>query len=97
MTRAARARLLPWGLAACIVLVLPAAARAEWQFAPFVGYAFNGSTNLLDFGLLNNETANDEPHLNFGGSVRLVGDGVLGLEGYYVHTPKILESRQFSI
>ena len=99
MTRAARARLLTRGLAACIVVVLvfPACAHAEWQFSPFVGYAFNGSTNLLDFGLLNNETANDEPHLNFGGSVRLVGDGVLGVEGYYVQTPKIFESRQFSI
>jgi len=93
----ARASLRIAGLCACIVLLLPARAHAEWQFTPFLGYSFNGTTTLIDFGLLNNETANDEPHLNFGGSVSLLGDGPFGLEALYVDTPNVFESKQFNI
>ena len=97
MIRAARNSLRIARLAAGILLFCPAAAHAEWQFTPFIGYSFNGSTNLLDFGLLANQTANDEPHLNYGGSVRLLGEGIFGLEGYYVHTPGFFESNRFNI
>ena len=84
-------------LAAGILLLCPVAARAEWQFTPFLGYSFNGSTNLLDFGLLTNQTANDEPHLNYGGSVRLIGAGIVGVEAHFVDTPGFFESNQFNI
>ena len=97
MSFPARASLRIAGLCACIVLLLPARAHAEWQFTPFLGYSFNGTTTLIDFGLLNNETANDEPHLNFGGSVSLLGDGPFGLEALYVDTPNVFESKQFNI
>lgn len=97
MIRRAPASLRALGLAVCICLSFPAAAAAEWQFTPFIGYSFNGSTTLLDFGLVNNRTANDEPHLHFGGSVRLIGDGLLGLEGHFVYTPGFFESRQSNI
>ena len=69
----------------------------EWQFTPCLGYSFNGSTTLIDFGLLNNQTANDEPHLNFGGSVSLLGEGPFGLEALYIDTPNFFESKQFNI
>jgi hypothetical protein len=97
---AARVSLTRARLAACIVgFVLASAgpAHAEWQFTPFLGYTFNGSTTLIDFGLVNNQTANDEPHIDFGGSVTLLGEGPLGLEGYFVHTPNFFESKQFNI
>jgi hypothetical protein len=97
---AARASLCFTRLAACIVgllLVTAVPARAEWQFTPFLGYTFNGSTTLIDFGLVNNQTANDEPHIDFGGSVSLLGDGPIGLEGYFIHTPNFFESKQFNI
>ena len=76
---------------------VPARARAEWQFTPFLGYTFNGSTTLIDFGLVNNQTANDEPHLNFGGGVSLLGEGPFGVEALYLDTPNFFESKQFNI
>ena len=85
------------GLAAGILLLVPVQARAEWQFTPFIGYTFNGSTTLLDFALINNQTANDEPHISYGGSVRLIGDGPLGVEAHFVHTPGFFDARQFLI
>ena len=100
MSLAARASLLSPRLAACIVgllLLTPSPARAEWQFTPFLGYTFNGSTSLIDFGLVNNQTANDEPHIDFGGSVALLGEGPIGLEGYFAYTPDFFESKQFNI
>ena len=100
MSLAARASLEYARLAACIlglVLIAACPAQAEWQFTPFLGYTFNGSTTLIDFGLVNNQTANDEPHIDFGGSVALLGEGPLGLEGYFVHTPNFFESKQFNI
>ena len=97
MSSSARACLRVAGLCVCIVLLLPAPALAEWQFTPFLGYSFNGSTTLIDFGLLNNQTANDEPHLNFGGSVSLLGEGPFGLEALYIDTPNFFDSRQFDI
>ena len=97
VSSSARACLRVARLCACIVLLLPARARAEWQFTPFLGYTFNGSTTLIDFGLVNNQTANDEPHLNFGGSVSLLGEGPFGLEALYADTPNFFESKQFNI
>ena len=97
MSSSARACLKVARLCACIVILIPASASAEWQFTPWLGYSFNGSTTLIDFGLLNNQTANDEPHLNFGGSVSLLGDGPFGLEALYIDTPNFFESKQFNI
>lgn len=97
MSSPARACLRAARLCACIVLLFPASALAEWQFTPLLGYSFNGSTTLIDFGLVNNQTANDEPHLNFGGSVSLLGEGPFGLEAIYIDTPNFFESKQFNI
>lgn len=97
MSLPARGCLRAARLCACIVLLFPASALAEWQFTPLLGYSFNGSTTLIDFGLINNQTANDEPHLNFGGSVSLLGEGPFGLEALYIDTPNFFESKQFNI
>jgi opacity protein-like surface antigen len=66
-----------------LLLVIPTArASAEWHFAPLVGYTFKGSTTLVDL-----EDATAERHWNFGGAVALLGEGPIGVEGYFVYTP----------
>ena len=69
-------------LCGLLTVVPPASVGAEWQFAPFVGFTFGGDTNL-------NLTALAERHWNFGGAVRLVGAGPIGLESIFVHVPGI--------
>jgi hypothetical protein len=76
-------------LAALLIAAAPAPASAEWQFTPFIGYTFKGSTTLVDF-----ELGSEETHWNFGGSVMLIGDGLFGIEGYYVRTPGFFESER---
>jgi hypothetical protein len=68
-----------------MIAMRPALASAEWQFAPFVGFTFGGDTNL-------NLTALVNGHWNFGGAVRLVGAGPLGLESVFVYVPGIFET-----
>lgn len=77
--RAAAARsLLATGLA---VLLLPAAAQAEWQFTPLIGFTFKGSTTLIDF-----ENAAGRTRWNFGGAISVVGSGPVGVEGLFTYT-----------
>jgi hypothetical protein len=74
-------------LALCGLLTAVPAARAsaEWQFAPFVGFNFLGDTNL-------NLTQTVGRHWNFGGAVRLVGAGPLGVESVFLYVPGYFES-----
>jgi hypothetical protein len=68
-----------------LIAVRPTSANAEWQFAPFVGFTFGGDTNLNLTGLV-------DRHWNFGGAVRLVGAGPIGLESIFVYVPGIFET-----
>jgi hypothetical protein len=70
---------------------LPARASAEWQFAPFLGQTFKGSTTLWD-----PLSATDDGHWSFGGWVTLLGDSPFGVEAYYIRTPSFFQ-RQRSI
>ena len=74
-------------LAACVVLVaaFPRGAEAEWHFTPMIGSMFFGKTSLLD----HDHTA-EKAHRNFGGSVALLGDGIVGVEGLVALTPGFL-------
>ena len=81
-------------LAAFVSVLHPASARAEWQFTPFLGYTFGGATNIVDFGLVNDQQTQDDTRLNFGGSVRWLGKWPVGLEAYYVHTPGFFDAPQ---
>ena len=79
-----------------LVLLLPLVARAEWQFTPFIGYTFKDRARSSTS--TSTQTATDQTHLNFGGSVRLIGDSPFGVEAYYVHTPGFFDSKpQFNI
>ena len=72
------------GLAATCLMVfaLPRVAVAEWHFTPMVGLTFLGKTNLVD-----SDIASGKVHRNLGGSVALLGSGVVGVEGFVVWTP----------
>jgi hypothetical protein len=73
-------------LTGLLILVAPAAASAEWQFAPFLGYTFKASTTLVDF-----EQGVTTTHWNFGGTATLLGGGPLGIEALFIHTPGFFE------
>ena len=83
---------------AILFLTFPDAAAAEWQFTPFIGYTFKGSTTIVDFDLDEDREATDQTRLNFGGAVRLIGESPFGIEAYYVHTPGFFDpKRRFGI
>jgi hypothetical protein len=69
-----------------LTLGAPGVARADWQFTPFFGRTFQGSTSIVD---LDNATGNS--HWNFGGAVTLIGEGLFGVEGFVVNTPGFFE------
>ena len=64
-----------------IVIAFPVRAHAEWQFAPFVGLTFKGSTTVIDL-----EEAFDDTRWDIGGVVRLGGPGPIGVESLFVYT-----------
>jgi hypothetical protein len=72
-------------LCGLLVVLRPAAAHAEWQFAPFLGFSFGGDTNLVVTQVV-------DRHWNLGGAVRLVGAGPIGLESVFMYVPGIFET-----
>jgi hypothetical protein len=78
-------------------LSIPGPAHAEWQFTPFIGYTFRATSTFVDFDLREDRQATDETRINFGGSVRLIGDSPIGVEAYYVHTPGFFDAKQFNL
>lgn len=83
-TRFFKIRLVVAGL--CL-LAAPRAAAAEWQFTPTIGFTFAGTTTLLDF-----QQATGKRHTEFGGSVALLGEGVIGAEVLVVFVPGFFET-----
>jgi hypothetical protein len=71
------------------VLLCAAPARADWQFAPFIGFTLGGDTTLLD-----PDHAADKNHWSFGGSAALITNGVIGVEGLFLYTPGFFESNE---
>jgi hypothetical protein len=71
-------------LAAGVLLALtfPQSAAAEWHFTPMLGTTFFIKTSVID-----PDAATDQIHRNLGGSVALLGSGILGAEGLIVWTP----------
>ena len=76
-------------LALCGILVLGSAraARAEWHFTPMVGFTMFGNTSLID-----PEGATGKRHGHLGGSVALLGSGILGAEVVTLWTPGFFET-----
>ena len=73
---------------ALLCLCFPATpAHADWLITPFLGTTFAPKTSFLVF---------DEEQgrkLTFGGSVVLIGGGILGIEGDFGHTPGFFEGK----
>ena len=63
----------------------PSRADADWLITPFIGSSFAPETTFLIF----EEGAGRR--LTIGGSVTLLGDGVLGIEADVGHTPRFFE------
>jgi hypothetical protein len=75
-------------VALCVLAVaLPRSAAAEWHLTPMIGETFLGRTTIIDL-----ELATDKHHKNLGGSVVLLGKGVLGVEGLVVWTPGFFQA-----
>jgi len=72
---------------ACLV-VSPAPASADWQFAPFFGYSFAGETTLVTPEALGDLKI----RWTIGGTVTLIGRGPLGVEGTVLVVPHFFEA-----
>ncbi|SRR6266545_1091553 len=70
-----------------LVLTVPRAAAAEWHLTPMIGETFLGRTSIIDL-----EAATDKHRKNLGGSVALMGSGVLGVEALVVWTPGFFQT-----
>ena len=74
--------------AACAcLLAAPAAAFAEWHITPMVGFTFAGKTTITDL-----DQGTGKRHPSLGGSVALLGEGVIGVEGIVTLTPGFFQS-----
>ena len=74
-------------LCAACLLGTASAASAEWHFTPMLGATFRANTSLFDVG-----KGTQKPHVNFGGSVAVLGEGLVGGEVVTTFTPKFFES-----
>lgn len=74
--------------ALCGVLVLgfTRTAQAEWHFTPMAGLTMFGNTSLLD-----REDATGKRHPHVGGSIALLGKGIIGAEAITIWTPGFFE------
>lgn len=69
-------------LCAAVLALHPRPAAAEWHLTPMIGITFGGTTSIVDPQLVA-----DKKHWNFGGAVRFIGPGLLGVEGLFVYMP----------
>lgn len=77
-----RAGLLAFGL----LLLLPTAGWAEWQFKPFIGVTFGGTNTLLDF-----DQVAGEKKFMLGGSATWLGN-FFGVEGDVGRVPAFFQT-----
>ncbi len=75
---------MAWGL--CL-LAAPSTALGEWHLTPTIGVTFAGRTTFID-----PQVASAKRHTNFGGTVTLLGAGIVGAEAIVVVTPGFFET-----
>ena len=66
-------------------------ASADWQFAPFFGFSFKGSTSLVDV-----ENGAPRVHMAVGGTASWIGRGPIGVEGLFSLVPHFFDSDEVS-
>jgi len=82
----------------CLVLfALPGTAAAEWQFTPFVGLTFRGSTSIADIETVDDKPASERVHKHFGGAVSFLGGGILGVETIFNWTPGFFQQEDLGL
>lgn len=81
-----RGRLRVLAVCGLTLLAAPLPAAAEWHFSPFIGVTFRGNTTFTDV-----ENATSKTHRSFGGTVTLLGGGILGAEGLFEMTPRFFQ------
>src|SRR4051794_40305333 len=62
-------------MAALVLVLVPATAKADWLFTPNVGTTFKSSTN-------------DNEHFTYGASIGWMGAGIVGWEADFSYTPE---------
>jgi opacity protein-like surface antigen len=67
------------------VLAIPAQARADWIFTPYVGANFSRGGDIFDLDSGNTS-------VSFGGSLGWMGAGILGLEMDFGYAPDFFET-----
>lgn len=75
-----------WAFSCLCVLAAPLPAAAEWHLTPMAGWAFKGSTTLLDY-----EAGTTKTHRQVGASIALLGPGVFGAEVIGVFVPRFFQ------
>jgi hypothetical protein len=70
-----------------MVWIPPAYASADWILTPFIGLKMGGDTNFVDL-----DQGAGATKLTLGGSVGLLGDGVLGVEADFGYSPRFFET-----
>ena len=75
-----------WGLTLALCLWSPAAASAEWQIRPFIGFTFGGATTFVD-----PEKAIATQNVVFGASGGWIGE-IFGLEADFGRAPGFFQT-----
>src|SRR5262249_47431962 len=78
-------------LCTAILTLAASPARADWQYAPFFGYTFAGSTTLVDL-----EQGASKVHWSVGATATLIGRGPIGIEGLFSLVPHFFEAGDVS-
>lgn len=65
-------------MAALVLVLAPASARADWLFTPNIGGSFGGSAPATD--------------LTYGATIGYMGAGIFGFEADFAFTPEFFES-----
>jgi hypothetical protein len=74
-------------VACACLLAAPATASAEWHITPMIGVTFAGKTTIVD-----PDEGTGKRHPNLSGSVALLGEGIVGVEGIVALTPGFFQS-----
>src|SRR5215208_1537308 len=70
-------------------LVIPAQARADWLFTPFIGANLSRGGDTLGFDT-------DNTTVNFGGTLGFMGAGIFGFEVDFGYSPHFFETDEVS-
>jgi opacity protein-like surface antigen len=83
-----------FGTAAVFAMVFgltPQPAAADWILTPFVGWNFGGSGYINAGSSRDSTSSNFEPKIAYGASLAAMGNGAVGFEIDFGHSPRFFE------